>query len=236
MQVPFFGDRTINRSTRMVLVISITFVIGSVLKFDPRFLPESSLMMVIAIGREAAIGWMLGTTVRLIFAGIEAAGELMGTQMGLSVATMLNPALGAQEVITANLLRTLVVLLFLIINGHHLLLSALVKSFDALPLGLAPVSLAQTSFHLVEMGAYIMDIALALAGPILLVIFLLDFAFGLISRVSPQVNVFQLGFQVKPPLGMFIFLVTTPFLVERITFYLSKILQEMAYLMVLLHG
>jgi flagellar biosynthetic protein FliR len=234
VQVPFFGDKTINRSTRMVLVISISAIIASVLPFDPRFIPESSLMMLLALGREAAIGWILGTGVRLIFAGVEAAGELMGSQMGLSVATMLNPALGSQEVITANLLRTLVVLLFLIINGHHLLLSALVKSFDAIPLGLAPVNLMTSSWHVVEMGAYIMDIALSLSGPILVVIFILDFSLGLISRVAPQVNVFNLGFQLKPPLGMFVLLVTVPFLMERITFYLSKILQELAILMSLM--
>jgi flagellar biosynthetic protein FliR len=234
VQMPFFGDKTINRSTRMVLVISVTVIIASVLSFDPRYVPQSSLMMLLAIGREAAIGWMLGTCVRIIFAGVEAAGELMGSQMGLSVATMLNPALGSQEVITANLLRMLVVLLFLIINGHHLLLAGLVKSFDALPLGLAPLNLSAGSWHIVQMGHYIMDIAVSLSGPILVVIFILDFSLGLISRVAPQVNVFNLGFQLKPPLGMFVLLVTIPFLTERILFYLSKILQELAILITVL--
>lgn len=235
VQIPIIGDRTVNRSVRMILCVGISMLVWNFIRIDPQYLPPDSFLMLMALGREALIGWCIGTAARFVFDGVEAAGELMGSQMGLSAATMFNPALGTQTVITATLLRQMVLIIFLILNGHHLLLSALVKSFDVLGLGLAPLNMQQTALYLIDMGRLVFEIGVALAGPVMLIIFLLDFSLGLISRVSPQVNVFQLGFQIKPVLGMYVVMITLPHLVERIQSLIGSIMQDLSTIISLLH-
>jgi flagellar biosynthetic protein FliR len=87
----------------------------------------------------------------------------------------------------------------------------------------------------VELGGGIFAVGMSLAAPICLVIFLLDFAFGIVSRVAPQVNVFMLGFQVKPPLGQIVMLITAPFLVERMMFLLSRVVEELTKFFYVMH-
>jgi flagellar biosynthesis protein FliR len=79
---------------------------------------------------------------------------------------------------------------------------------------------------IIDLGVNIFAIGLQLAAPVILTIFLIDFAFGMISRVAPQVNVFMLGFQLKPPVGTLILLLTLPLLTERIVWLINMMTEE----------
>ena len=86
-----------------------------------------------------------------------------------------------------------------------------------------------------EMAGSIFAIGISLSAPIVLTIFLLDFAFGLVSRVAPQVNVFMLGFQLKPPLGEIVTLLIAPLLVERMVYILSQMVTELTQIFYVMH-
>jgi flagellar biosynthetic protein FliR len=228
VEVPIFSDRTINRSTRLAIIFWISFVLWTVMPFESAIFPTTNLMFGLVLIKEAFVGFTIGLIIKLIFSGIEAGGELIGSQMGLSVATILNPASGSQQVVVTQLLRFLVIAIFLTMDGHHLILEALFRSYSAVSMVTGNLNMLDSGLQVLRVGGELFKIALSIATPIMLVIFLLDFAFGMVARVAPQVNIFQLGFQMKPSLGMFIMLLTLPYLIDRITVYLGLTIEEVA--------
>lgn len=226
VEVPIFSDRTINRSTRLAIIFWVSFVMWTVMPFESAIFPTTNLMFGLVLIKEAFVGFTIGLIIKLIFSGIEAGGELIGSQMGLSVATILNPASGSQQVVVTQLLRFLVIAIFLAMDGHHLILEALFRSYSAVSMVTGNLNLPDSGIQVLRVGGELFKIALSISTPIMLVIFLLDFAFGMVARVAPQVNIFQLGFQLKPSLGMFIMLLTLPYLIDRITVYLGLTIEE----------
>lgn len=233
MVAPLFSSKSLAGVYKMTFIFMFTFLLWFAVPFTPTKLPSDYIIFLIALFNEFLIGLLLGSVVNFIFNGIEAAGELMGAQMGLSVSSMLDPTTGMQTTITARLLQMIVMMLFLIVDGHHFLLTALYKSYDALPM-LYSWNLALGAREVVNLGGQIFAIGIQLSAPILLTIFLLDFAFGLISRVAPQVNVFQLGFQVKPILGIFVLMLMIPLLLERIIWILNMMIEKLTVVMMYL--
>jgi flagellar biosynthesis protein FliR len=233
MVAPLFSSKQLASIYKMTFIFMFSFLLWFVVPFTPQKLPSDYILFLIALFNEFFIGILLGSVVSFIFNGIEAAGELMGAQMGLSVSAMLDPTTGSQTTITARLLQMIVLMLFLMVDGHHFLLTALYKSYDALPM-LYSWNLTLGAREVADMGAQIFAIGIQLSAPILLTIFLLDFAFGLISRVAPQVNVFQLGFQVKPVLGIFVLMLMIPLLLERIVWILNMMIEKLTVLMMYL--
>ncbi|GBR76590.1 flagellar biosynthetic protein FliR [Candidatus Termititenax persephonae] len=226
MTVPILSDSTVSRSFKAVFMVTLTFLLWFVVPFPESRIPQDMGMFMLNVGLEFLIGYMLGMVTKIVFCGIEAAGDIMGAQMGLSVASMLDPSTGRQTVVTARILRQVVIMLFLMIDGLHFVLTALYKSYDALPL-LQTWNFSAAANQIAGSVGDIFAVAVQLAAPILLVIFLLDFAFGLVSRVAPQINVFQLGFQMKPALGLFIFMLMIPLLLERITWIIGMMVERL---------
>jgi len=223
---PIFSSRTISRSFKLALIITITFLLWFTVTYDESMVPTSGFMFMLAAVNELMVGLIIGFVTKLVFVGIEAAGAFMGQQMGLSVATTFDPTQGIQASVIAKLLRWSIILLILITNGHHFILAAINKSFEVMPL-IHSWDFRLAATPIIDLGSSIFAIGIQLAAPVVLTIFLLDFSFGLISRVAPQVNVFMLGFQMKPPLGMFIFMLIVPLLMERSIYLISVMTDEL---------
>jgi flagellar biosynthesis protein FliR len=164
------------------------------------------------------IGVIIGFIINIIFLAFQAAGEIIDMQMGLSVAQALDPVFGAVISIIGRLTFNVALIIFLVVNGHHMILSALHQSFTIVPVGALPNLLNPSiTGQVIDLGRMLWLTAFQLAGPAILMIFLLDFSFGIVSRVAPQVNVFMLGFQIKPSLGLIAILFTLPFWVKIIS-------------------
>ena len=116
-----------------------------------------------------------------------------------------------------------------------MLLSAIFQSFKLLPLG-QPVNFAAASNELIKLGTALFGIGTQIAMPIILVIFFLDYALGMVSRVAPQVNVFQLGMEVKPTVGAVVFIMMVPYVFNYITPVLSRVIDELLTVLMALHG
>ena len=164
---------------------------------------------------EFLVGVAIGFTADLLVTGIELGGTLMDTQAGLSVASILDPTTGRNSALFETFLKRVAILLFLIIDGHHMVLAAINKSYYLLPVG-APINFIQGARYLLTFGTDIFKTAIHLSAPILLVIFLVDFAFGMLNKVAEQINVFQLGFQIKPTVALIVFLAITPGIINSI--------------------
>ena len=214
LTAPILSDKRIFTMGKIAIVIWLSGLIVFVVPL-PMKLPDTGIVYALALITEAFIGALIGFTTDLLITGIEFAGSLIDTQAGLSVANLLDPSTGRQVTLFSSMLKWVSFLIFFAINGHHLVLTALFESFNILPIA-APINIAEGCHYLVSLGTYIFFLGVQLAAPILLVVFLVDFGFGMLNKVAEQVNVFQLGFQIKPTVSLLIFFAILPGLTDSI--------------------
>jgi len=234
IEAPMFNLRTFPAIAKVSLAIWISVVLWFVVPVSGA-LPPDFPTFTLAIINELIIGAIIGFIAHVIFAAVQAAGDVMDLQMGLSIATVISPTTGGVVSIVGNLAFMFALTIFVTIDGHHLILSTFKESFRLIPL-VTPIDPSKGAFLLqvLESLKIFWLIALQLCAPIVLLIFLTDFSFGIVSRVAPQVNVFMLGFQVKPALGLVGIMLTLPLLSRHIADITGKIGEEVIKALLLL--
>ncbi len=218
---PVFSRKEIFGFSKIVLLFWMSGLLMYLIPISQE-LPEHVLPTVLAFVTEFSVGFLIGFTLDILVIGWEFAGSLMDTQAGLSVASLLDPSTGHNITLMSLLLKWTALIVFLQIDGHHLILSAIVQSFKVIPLA-CPVNLSAGCQELLKVGSYMFYLGVQLSAPILLVVFLIDFGMGMLNKLAEQVNVFQLGFQVKPSVSLLIFLTTSPGIVGSIYLVLQHI-------------
>jgi flagellar biosynthetic protein FliR len=182
-----------------------------------------SALAITLIVQQAVIGLSLGFAVRLVFASIEFAGEIIGLQMGLNFAGFFDPISATTATATSRFFGTSVAWLFIVINGHLLVIAALVQSFVAFPVGPEPFAF----LHQVQpqrWGAELFSTGLWIALPLITMLLFVNLVLGAISRVAPQINIFAVGFPVTLGVGLLGLLLTLPALQMPFTMALDRLL------------
>ena len=168
-----------------------------------------------AVAQQVAVGLAIGFAVRLVFSSVELAGEVIGLQMGLNFASFFDPTSNARISAVARFFGNMSMLLFIVINGHLMVLMAVVKSFESFPAdGNFLQSLGQ--MRLYELGASLFSSALWIALPMMALLLFVNLAMGIISRVAPQMNIFAVGFPVTLTVGMLGIAATLPLLEQPV--------------------
>lgn len=223
IQAPLFSSRSFPAPAKTAFAVWLAIILWFVTPVSPA-LPTGIFSFLLVLAAEVALGFIIGFICNIIFIAVQSAGEIIDLQMGLSVATALDPIFGAVISVIGRLTFFIALIVFITLDGHHLILSAFHQSFNVLPAGKAANFAAPgLATQMLNLGGMLWMTAIKLAAPTILLIFLSDFTFGIVSRVAPQVNVFMLGFQVKPLLGLFGILMTMPFLVK----YVNKLVEIM---------
>jgi flagellar biosynthetic protein FliR len=153
--------------------------------------------------RETLIGLALTFSIRIIVAGAELAGHLTGFQLGFSYASVVDPQSGARNNVMSALYANIAMLVFLGINGHHQMLSALSASYQALPPGGMPAGGDLATLVARTLGQ-VFVIGLRMSLPVVLVLVIVEIGLGLVSRVAPQLNLMVMGAPVRILVGLFI--------------------------------
>lgn len=166
-------------------------------------LPEILLLIVV----EILVGTLLGYAVSLLFAGLQFAGMLMGYQMGFAVANVLDPTSRERVSIIGQFIFVFGILYFLQLDGHHMLIRALVRSYDmAPPMGVGLTG--GTVIIIIGMFTQMFVIGLQIALPIIGTLFLIDVGLGIVAKTVPQMNVFIVGLPLKTLVGLTILTIT----------------------------
>jgi flagellar biosynthetic protein FliR len=161
--------------------------------------------------QQVGIGLAIGFSVRVVFASMELAGELIGLQMGLNFATFFDPTNNTQTSSVSLFYGHMTVLLFIVMNGHLLVLMAVIRSFDAFPVGGSLLQML-AKVRLFDLGTDLFASALWIALPMIAVLLLVNLTLGIISRVAPQMNIYAIGFPVTLAVGLLGIGVTLPML------------------------
>ncbi|MGE5399342.1 MAG: flagellar biosynthetic protein FliR [Ignavibacteriales bacterium] len=171
--------------------------------------------------KEVVTGLIMGFTLNLVFYGISFAGMLIGTDMGLNMASVLNPMQETEVNVVGQLIDIFAIMIFFMINGHHYIIRAVVTSFKIIPLG--KYSLTQPAFDLfIKYTAAVFVIAVKIASPIMVSYFLVHLAEGIIARVIPQMQVFFVTQPLKLGIGFLLLICILPIYM----FFLKNLLQN----------
>lgn len=153
-----------------------------------------------AILQELIVGTLSSFAVVLTFGMVQMAGEFMGLGSGFSSSRVLNPAIGESGTALDQLFIMSAMMLFLVLNGHHIFLIALQKTFEIIPVN-SPLPVWDVQ-KLLRMTADLIAAGAQMALPVIGAMLMADIALGLLARVSPQIQVFFLGMPLKVALGL----------------------------------
>jgi flagellar biosynthetic protein FliR len=207
---PLLGNRSIPTSSRIALGFVLAVAIAPTLPPLPQVALLSGEGMLILM-QQIAIGVALGFTLRIVFATLEFAGQFMGLQMGLSYATLFDPVNGAQTPVVAQFLSVTAILVLFALNGHHLVLEALARSFADLPVAAVPLS-GEGFAAVARWGGVIFQTGLQIALPVTAALLSANLSIGMMSRAAPQLNIFAVGFPITLAAGMLMLYVTIAFM------------------------
>ena len=171
----------------------------------------SLMAFVIGIFSEIAIGVTIGLSVKLLFTGIQLAGQIVGYQMGFAVANVMDPATSAQIPILAQFYNLTAMLVFLSINAHHMFFSALVDSYTILP----PLSIhisPQLVGMMMRLATNMFVVAIKVGAPLIAVMLMVSVALGLVARTVPQMNIFIVAMPMKIVIGLVFMVIVSPYL------------------------
>ena len=221
--MPVFSQRQVPARVRIGLALFISVAAQPSLPAMP-VIPLDSLPQLLAVtGQQLLIGLSMGFAVRVVFAALEFAGELIGLQMGLNFAGFFDPSTGSQGTSTSRFLGSMVAFLFVAINGHLMLINSLVESFQAFPVGEDPFRFLRIAQPQVW-GAEIFRMGLWIALPLITMLMFVNLVLGIISRVAPQLNVFSVGFPLTVSIGLVGLVATLPLMHQPFMIALERML------------
>jgi flagellar biosynthetic protein FliR len=191
---PPFSSRVIPSRIKALLAAAFALVVTPRLAASAPPLELAPLLS--SLVQQVAMGVALGFLTALIFAAVQAAGDLIDLFGGFSLAFAFDPLMQTGNSVFGKLYGLLAVTLLFASSGHLLILRGFMATFDVLPLD-ASMSFATLGDLLTQGLAEMFVAALQIAGPLIAVLFLADVGLGLLTRVSPMLNVFSLGFPAK---------------------------------------
>ncbi len=207
---PIFSSRAFPVRARILLALLVALAAQATLPPMPVIDLNGPEALGVVI-QQVSIGLAIGFVVRLVFAAFELAGEVVGFQMGLNFAAFFDPSLNGQVSAVARFFGYMASLLFVVLNGHLMVLMAVTRSFEVFPV--TPNFLeAVRRMQLHTLGAELFASALWIALPMLALLLFTNLALGIISRVAPQMNVYAVGFPITLAVGLVGMTATLPML------------------------
>ncbi len=233
---PVFGSPNFPNMVKAGLAMVITLLLFPVVPVEPSAFPGHPVTFGILMGSEIIIGMILGLTVRIFFAGVQFAGQLIGFQMGFSMINVVDPQSGGNVSIMEQIGYWTVLLIFLVMNGHHFMIRGLVESFSLMEMG-GQVTLGSPIFgRMVELSGGIFALGFKMGAPAIAALVFTDTAFGIAGKFAPQMNVMLVAFPVKISVGLLFFGIFLEVAITVTRAYLGGFRELLTTLMVWMGG
>ena len=208
MVAPVFGSRSVPVRIRVGVAVVLALMVMPLLPSPPA-VEVFSFHALFIIMQQILIGIAMGFSLQIVISAVITGGQVIAMQMGLGFSLMVDPQNGAQTPVLSQFYVILVLLVFLALNGHLVMIEVLLDSFRTMPIasnGLASGDLWQ----LVSWGSMVFSGAIGMAIPAIASLLIVNFAFGIMTRSAPQLNIFAIGFPIIMMLGFAVVLVTLP--------------------------
>ena len=165
-------------------------------------------------GLSTANGLVLGYIVNICFYTLKMAGKLIDNQLGLSMASTYDPNTQSQSTIIENLMYFVGIVIFFVVDAHHILIDSIQKSFNLIPIGYS--ILENNLSYIIHVFTQYFIIGIKLAIPVIIVLILTDLITGIISRSISGLNVMIIGMPLKMLVGIIFLMSALPFILNQI--------------------
>lgn len=229
---PFLASATVSPRVKAGFTVVLTALLYPVVA--PDIPPLSGARGWQVAGGEFVVGFVMGITLQFVFEGLELAGQVVGFQVGHSLANLINPMSDAETPILANFYQAVALLIFLQMDVHHWVLRGLAKSFEYCPPGTV-VANTLVAEQIWRAAGGMLVIAVQVAIPTLLATILIDIALGFVGRASPQLPVLFVGISVKSIVAFLVVMGTLRFWPGMLERYFGEALVASEQLMHLAH-
>jgi len=213
MLLPIFSDSNIPQLVKVFFAFTVNLVVFPIAAaqglVNVTNVANTDLGIISLVLKEASVGIVMGFTAKLFFEGLTFAFAHIGNQMGFNMAANYDHHTETSLPVVSQMIMIFATLLFLVLNGHHFFLRALVQSFEVVPIGGFVFSKLVASYVL-ETSTQVFLIAAKLSAPMALMIFMINCAFGIISKAVPQIQVFIVSFTVNILAGFLVLSLSMP--------------------------
>ena len=216
MVAPVIGSQLVPARIRLIAALAVTVLVIPVLPDMPQLEPLS-LQALVIVAQQVFIGVLLGFFLQMIFQVLVLAGQMIAMQMGLGFASMMDPSNGVNVTVLSSFYLMFVTALFIALDGHLEMLRVLIESFYSVPVLTRLGNGESLIMAIVSQISWIFSSAMLIALPALTALLISNFAFGIMTRAAPQLNIFALGFPVALMFGLFLIWLTIPAVAEVAT-------------------
>lgn len=196
--LPLLTREVVPAIVRNVFVFSLALSLYPLISTTVDLTQVSAVNLVRLVIKESVIGLMIAYLFSIIFWALEGAGEIIDAKIGSTTAQLVDPVLGHQTTMTATFFSRLAAFLFVALGGLSVFLGLLLQSYAVWPVDAAlPVLQWREDLIFVQRFSDLFAIMLVLAAPVLIVLSLVEFGFGLVNRFAERLNVFSISMSVK---------------------------------------
>jgi flagellar biosynthesis protein FliR len=212
---PLFSSKLVSARVRGIVAVGLAIGISPVVSKGVT-LPLGTYDLLWLVLKEMLVGATFAFAVGALFAALSSAGSLLDTSIGFSYGSLVDPLTGNQSSVLAQAYALVGTLVFIAIGGDGWVVQGVARTYDLVGLEQAP-DLGRLISSVDSVFGAIFTSALEVAGPVMLALILTDAAFGVVSRVVPQLNVFAVGFPAKVVVGLLLVAATLPFVANWIS-------------------
>lgn len=206
---PLFSSRQVPPRVRTIVAVALAIGLTPV-AMQGQTVPDELLALVGLVLKELLVGLAFALSIALLFAAVTTAGALLDMLVGFSFGAVVDPLTGNQGAVLMHLYSFVALAIFIAIDGDAWVIGGLARTFELVPLTAAP-DIAAMAAGVIAAFTTIFAAALEVAAPVMLAIVITDVAFGVVTRVVPQMNVFAVGFPVKVIVGLVVVGASLPF-------------------------
>jgi len=220
LSAPILSSRQTPLLFRVSFVLVLTWVLVPVIPASPVVDPFSGEAFIILL-QQILIGVAMGFILQMVFAALIFGGQVIAYSMGLGFASMVDPQNGVQVPVVSQFYLILATLLFLVLNGHLVLIEILAQSFHTFPVAVS--GLSQNGFsEIVGWASRMFNAGLLMSLPVVAALLLVNLGMGVIGRAAPQLNIFAVGFPIAILIGFVLIWITLPDVMGNFTELLDE--------------
>ena len=216
---PIFNSRQTPVMYRLGLVLVLTWVTVPLLPPPPvvNVFSHQAFMLLL---QQLAVGLIMGFILQMVFGGLIFGGQVVAYSMGLGFASMMDPQNGVQVPVVSQFYLILATLLFLVLNGHLILIDLLFQSFHTFPVAVDGITRSNLS-DVVGWGSRLFSAGLLMALPVMAALLLVNLGMGIVTRAAPQLNIFAVGFPITMLIGFVLIWASLPNVMENFEDFLD---------------
>lgn len=202
--MPVLSAKGVPNITKIGLCLLVSLILLPLVHIAPAIATENILSLAILLVKELLLGFVLGLLLKLVFTGIQIAGQMMGFQMGFGVASVMDPQLGQETPLLSEIGYLVSLLIFLAIDGHHMFFKTLVYSFQVLQPGQISITVGTYERVLAASGG-MFTIAVKTMAPVTAILLFIQVSLGILAKAVPQMNILAVSFPLTICVGLFFF-------------------------------